>query len=85
MEKFVSTYTFKAELSKHLDLVVAGEEIVITKNGKPIARVIKEPTRTLKLGGLAKEFAGWENVDLDTIDWIEEFPQWKELYGRYDK
>ncbi|MDN5752763.1 MAG: type II toxin-antitoxin system prevent-host-death family antitoxin [Nitrosospira sp.] len=35
----------KAHLSAAVDLVAAGEEIVITRRGKPIARIVREVER----------------------------------------
>lgn len=85
MEKIVSVYDFKAKLSEHLGLVEEGDELVVTRNGKPIAKVIPYSRPKLKLGAFREEFAGWEDVDLLSIDWFEEFPGWKEkLYGESD-
>ena len=50
--------------------------------GKTSSKQASSPKRTLGLGGLAKEFAGWEDVNLDEFNWFEEFPQLKELYGK---
>jgi antitoxin (DNA-binding transcriptional repressor) of toxin-antitoxin stability system len=33
----------KAQLSALLDAVEAGEEVVITRRGQPVARVVREP------------------------------------------
>ena len=38
----VSLAAAKAELSALLDAVEAGEEVVITRRGRPVARVIRE-------------------------------------------
>ena len=35
----------KAQLSALLDAVEAGEEVVITRRGFPVARVVREPSR----------------------------------------
>lgn len=66
--KQVSLYEAKTHLSKLVDEAAAGEEIVIAKNGKPMARLApisgasakKEPR---KLGQFAEP---GEEVDLDT-------------------
>ena len=36
----------KAQLSALLDAVEAGEEVVITRRGQPVARVVREPGPT---------------------------------------
>ena len=82
MEKYVSVYDFKSKLSEHLGLVEAGDELVVTRNGKPIARVVPYLTPKLKLGAFREEMKGWEDVDFDAIDWFEVFPEWKaSLFG----
>jgi prevent-host-death family protein len=40
MSKRINTYAAKASLSALLERVARGEEITITKNGKPIARLV---------------------------------------------
>lgn len=55
----VNIYQAKAQLSSLLEKVLAGEEIVIAKAGKPIARLTPVVTRNgsrsgVKLGGLKK-------------------------------
>lgn len=85
MEKFVSVYDFKSKLSEHLGLVEEGDELVVTRNGKPIAKVVPYLQPKLKLGAFRAEFGDLENIDLVSIDWFEEFPGWKEkLYGESD-
>ncbi len=40
MEKVTSVSKLKASLSAYLELVKAGEEIIVTDRGKPVARVV---------------------------------------------
>jgi prevent-host-death family protein len=44
----VGTFEAKNRLSSLLDMVVAGEEVTITRNGKPIARLVPVETRDLE-------------------------------------
>jgi len=37
----VSVYDAKTHLSRLLDAVAAGDEVVITRNGKPVARLVR--------------------------------------------
>ena len=58
----VNIYDAKAQLSALLDRALAGEEVVIARAGKPLARLAPLPhTRArsgVRLGGLARELAG---------------------------
>jgi prevent-host-death family protein len=45
MDDFVSLYEAKTGLSKLVDRAAAGEEIVITKNGVPLAKLVGAPRR----------------------------------------
>lgn len=40
MEKVTSVTTLKASLSAYLSLVKAGEEVLVTERGRPIARLV---------------------------------------------
>lgn len=42
--KTVGAYEAKTHLPRLLDRVARGEEIQITRNGRPVARLIREPT-----------------------------------------
>ena len=51
----VSLYEAKTQLSRLVDRVAAGEEIVITKSGRPRARLVPlEDTRALRVSGRGK-------------------------------
>jgi len=47
----------KAQLSALLDAVEAGEEVVITRHGQPVARVVREPGPTGTSAGLDRALA----------------------------
>lgn len=44
MTDFVSLYDAKTHLSRLVDRAAAGEEIVITKNGLPLAKLVAAPS-----------------------------------------
>jgi len=50
----VSVYAAKTQLSRLLDLATRGEEVVITRHGKPVARIVPVDRRRAprKLGAL---------------------------------
>jgi len=54
----------KADLSKLLELVERGEEVLLTRNGKPIAEI--SPHHSLKLNG-----PEWEKACQELLDFIE--------------
>ena len=66
----LSVYDAKTHLSRLLDAVEAGEEILITRNGRPVARLVRavaEPRRrfgTMKgVAGVADDFDAPLSVD----------------------
>jgi prevent-host-death family protein len=63
--KTVNTYAAKTHLSSLLEEVVAGEEIVITKPGKPIARLVPlEKPDVRKTSGMLRGQI-WMSDDFD--------------------
>ena len=53
-----SLYDAKTHLSQLVDRAEAGEEIIITKNGVPKARLVQMPPKTLRKPGAWKG-KGW--------------------------
>lgn len=64
----VNIYDAKTNLSKLLERVEAGEEIVIARNGRPIARLVPERRRRepRKPGGWEGRI--WMSEDFDAPD-----------------
>ncbi|MBV9570113.1 MAG: type II toxin-antitoxin system prevent-host-death family antitoxin [Alphaproteobacteria bacterium] len=52
----VSLANAKAQLSKLIDRVETGEEVVITRHGRPVARVtaVEQPKRPIDFDALAR-------------------------------
>jgi len=50
----VNIYEAKTRLSQLVDKVVAGEDVVVSRNGKPLVRITRlaEPRRRIKFGVL---------------------------------
>ena len=48
----VNIYEAKAKLSKLINQVIAGEEVIVAKSGKPVARIVpfEKPARDRKPG-----------------------------------
>jgi prevent-host-death family protein len=65
----VSVHGAKTQLSKLLDLVEDGEQIVIERHGRPVAQLVPvRPRRGSALGAMRGEFGmveGWEKALTD--------------------
>jgi prevent-host-death family protein len=61
----INIHEAKTHLSRLVDEVSAGEEIVIAKAGKPLARLIpfRVPNQRRKLGALAGRFSVPDDFD----------------------
>lgn len=64
MTRFVSLYDAKTQLSRLVDRAAAGEEIVISKNGVPHAKLVpipqagkrRKPANVMKISYIAPDF-----------------------------
>ncbi|MGQ0773304.1 MAG: type II toxin-antitoxin system Phd/YefM family antitoxin [Pseudonocardiales bacterium] len=68
MDKQVNVYEAKTQFSKLLEQVEAGDEIVIARNGKPIARLVplQRTAAPRQLGSLRGKI--WMAPDFDEPD-----------------
>jgi len=81
----VSIFEAKSQLSKMIDAVESGEEIVITKHGKPVARLVKELPTAVKFGLLEDKTPDWAEIDFDESPTMTEgFGVWKENLKQLD-
>lgn len=82
MEKYVSVYKAKTELSSLIDQVLEGDEIVITRHGKPTVRIVIEERPPLRPGLLREIFPDSviSNVDFDlsTPEMDAQWELWRE-------
>lgn len=75
VERQVNVYEAKTQLSKLLEQVEAGDEIVIARNGRPIARLIPlQRSRPHRVPG------GWEGKVWIAPDFDEPDPELEELF-----
>jgi prevent-host-death family protein len=65
MEKFVSLTDAKAQFSALVEDAVRGDDVVITKHGKPIAKIVKYEKPKVIFGLLEGKFPEWDHVDFD--------------------
>jgi prevent-host-death family protein len=76
MTKFVSLYEAKTGLSRLVDEAAEGEEIVISKNGVPKARLVsapspakkRKPVNAMKISYIAPDF---DALDPDIVRMFE--------------
>lgn len=72
MEKIVSLTQAKAEFSALVEDAVRGDDVIITKHGKPIAKIIKYEKPKVIFGLLEGKIPEWENVDFDDNSHMDE-------------
>lgn len=72
----MSVFELKAKLSEQLERVEGGEQLVVTRNGKPVAKLVPFEGTRLPLGSFAKEMAGWDSIQIDGANWLEDYPEW---------
>jgi prevent-host-death family protein len=61
----VSVYAAKTHLSRLIDQVNAGEEVVITRHGRPVARVVSHRAAKPRKPGLLEGKGYWITDDFD--------------------
>jgi prevent-host-death family protein len=68
----VNIHAAKTNLSKLVDQAAAGEEIVIARAGKPVARLVAlaEAPKKRRLGGLKGKMRLPDNFDDPLPDWL---------------
>ena len=71
----VNVHYAKTHLSKLLERVERGEEIVIARAGVPVARLLPAPPPIVRKGGFMK---GWIADDFDAPMTPEELAEWED-------
>ena len=66
----INIHAAKTQLSRLVDAAAAGEEIIIAKSGKPVARLgpLSEPRRKRTLGVLSGRLRVPDDLDADLPD-----------------
>jgi len=54
----VTVQAAKANLSKLIDAALAGEEVVIARRGRPVARLVPVPHKKFRIGLLSEQLSG---------------------------
>lgn len=63
--KVVNVHEAKTTLSALLAQVEAGEDVVIARNGRPVARLVAVPKPARREPGAWRKLPGWENFRYD--------------------
>jgi prevent-host-death family protein len=74
-EKQVNVYQAKTQLSKLLQQVEAGEEIIIARHGKPVARLVP-----LQRTSVHRVPGGWKGKVWMSPDFDEPDPELEDLF-----
>ena len=79
MKEVINIQEAKTHLSRYVDAVAAGQELVIGKAGKPLAKLVpyKAPAKTRKLGMLSGQLT--ESKDAWSSETDQELAS--EMYG----
>jgi prevent-host-death family protein len=72
MVKFVSVTVAKAQFSELVEDAIRGEETIITKHGKPVAKVVPYSKPKVIFGLLEGRFPEWDDVDFDDNSHMDE-------------
>ena len=67
MTVMVNIHEAKTHLSRLLEQVAAGEEVVISKSGTPIADLVPHRAASVRFGGLKGELV-YDDDDFDGVD-----------------
>lgn len=83
MTERVSLYEAKTHLSELGERAANGEEIVVTKHGKPRFRIVplEEPRRRPAPGAFAWKWTDAEKKSLDEFDWFAPDEEIERLFG----
>jgi prevent-host-death family protein len=66
----LGAFEAKAQFSALLDRAAAGEEIVVTKHGKPVAKIVSVTTsESVDVGALLKRMREGRTASLGGLDW----------------
>jgi antitoxin (DNA-binding transcriptional repressor) of toxin-antitoxin stability system len=70
MSRTVNMHEAKTQLSQIVaELEVTGEEVVLARNGKPVAKIVRlEPVRRKQRLGLMKSHPVWGDFKVDPAD-----------------
>lgn len=72
MVKYVALTEAKSEFSALVERAIQGEEIILTKHGKPVAQIIQYQKPKLVFGLLEGKYPELADLDLDDTSHMDE-------------
>ncbi len=73
----------KAQLSLLVEDAIRGEETIITKHGKPVAKIVPIEKPKIVLGLLEGKLEGWDDIDFDDNSHMDEvWVNWRKKLER---
>ena len=72
MVRFVALTEAKAQLSELIDLTLEGEEVVITRHGKPVVKLVPYQKPKLIFGLLEGKYPELADLDMDDTSHMDE-------------
>jgi prevent-host-death family protein len=72
MVKYVALTEAKSEFSALVDRAIQGEEIVLTRHGKPVARIVKYQKPKLVFGLLEGKYPELADLDMDDTSHMDQ-------------
>ena len=72
MVKYVALTEAKSEFSALVDRALQGEEIVLTRHGKPVAKIVKYQKPKLVFGLLEGKYPELADLDMDDTSHMDE-------------
>ena len=83
MTKSISVTEAKSQFSSLVEDAIRGEETIITKHGRPVAKIIPYTKPKLVLGLLEGKYPELENIDFDDNSHMaESWAKWREKLER---
>ncbi len=72
MERFETVTEAKARFSELVEDAIRGEEVTLTKHGKPVAKIVPFTKPKVIFGLLEGKFPEWDDVDFDDNSYMDE-------------
>lgn len=72
MVKYVALTEAKSEFSALVDRALQGEEIVLTRHGKPVAKIVKYQKPKLVFGLLEGKYPELADLDMDDTSHMDQ-------------
>jgi len=83
--KYVSVVEAKNNFSKLVDELSQGDETVITKHGRPVAKLVPFEKAPIRMGLLEGKLSEWNEADFEKISFDKEWAIWRKKIDKLGK